>query len=525
MSNVTAALVAERGGSVVLTPVSMRAPGAGEIAVRIAASGVCPTDLFGIDGGAGDVFPALFGHEGAGVVEETGAGVTAFRPGDRVLLGFDSCGDCSACRSGRAARCERFGALNYHPRTDAVRVRSDGRPVRGGWMAQSSWSTHVIVRERAAVALPADVPWDVAAALGCGTLTGTGTVFNVLRPGAADALLVIGAGTTGLTAVMAAAHRGARTIIACENDPVRRELALQVGATHACSSADLAAARTDLPAVTMAVDTVGTVDTITAALSALAPGGRCVTVALKPGRNVVQVSQSALLWGRSLEGVIEGDADLRVDVPRLVALWRAGGLPVERLITRFDFADAAAAVAAARAGTAIKPVLMFEDASSTAGAEHEGGLVARMRAGDLPDGDLPGIWSSLPAVRPDELRGLWRGWAVSRGHRVQRRLDRSAWYGKLFTSDDEVAPLVCRTPDDTLRADVALAGGGASLRSMAHLGVVTAAMVYDTRPIIDLFVRLSPTEVLGVMTGRDTDDDGRPFFFVLERDPLRSVES
>lgn len=509
MVSAVAALVRERGGSVALADVTLRAPGDGELLVRIMASGVCPTDLFGIGGGAGDRFPAVFGHEGAGVIEGVGPGVTGFAPGDRVILGFDSCGACTACAAGHPAYCARFAELNY---AAPAGIDVAGEAATTGWMGQSSWATHVIARATNAVRVDADVPWAVAATLGCGVLTGVGTIVNVLRPGPADMLLVIGAGTTGLAAVMAARHRGVAEIIVSDPSAERRALALDLGATRAVAPG--AAGRIDASHV---LDTVGTQETIDAALSSLASRGVCATVALRPGSNRVTVSQSQLLWGRTLTGVIEGDADIQRDIPLLVALWRIGRLPVERLLTTYPFAEIPAAVADARAGRVIKPVLVMSDEPGASGVTATGCLL------DARESDLPALWRSLPAVEPGELRGLWRGRGLSPTHRAHRLLERSGWFGELFRADDDVAPLVCTGPSGDLAIDERLARGGASLRAMRHDGVVTASMTYDGQPLIDHFTRLSPTEMLGVMTGKDAADGDRLYYFVLEKVADRPV--
>jgi len=521
MTAAVAALVRERGGSVALTDVVLRSPDPRELVVRVMASGVCPTDLFGIDGGAGNRFPAVFGHEGAGIVEAVGAEVTRVRPGDRVVLGFGSCGACDSCRDGHSAYCDRFAELNYAPRSDAA--TEDGERVTTAWMAQSSWATRVVVHESSVVPIGDDVPWAVAATLGCGILTGAGTVLNVLRPAPGDALLVLGAGTTGLAAVMAAAHRGVARIVVSDPVEARRALALEVGATEALSP-DALAARRPAPSFSHVLDTAGTQSSIDAALAVVAPRGIAATVALKPGANPVTVSQSRLLWGRTLAGVIEGDADIARDVPLLAALWRAGRLPVERLIGTYAFADAQAAIADARAGRVVKPVLEMEMGMGTdaAAAASVRSLVDRLRDG-VPDDDLAALWRSLPPVRTEELRGLWHGWAATRDHRAGLLLARSRWYGKLFRCDDDVAPIVCENGDGALVADERLARGGATLRTIQHDGIATASMVYDGQAIIDHFVRLGPDTVFGVMTGRDTDDHGRAFYFVLEHVEDRPV--
>lgn len=511
MVSAVAALVRERGGPVALADVTLRAPGEGELLVRIMASGVCPTDLFGIGGGAGDRFPAVFGHEGAGVVEAVGPGATGFAPGDRVVLSFDSCGACAACTAGHPAYCARFAELNY---AASAGIDVAGEAATTGWMGQSSWATRVVARTTNAVRVDADVPWAVAATLGCGILTGVGTIVNVLRPGPADTLLVIGAGTTGLAAVMAARHRGVADIVVSDPSAERRALALRLGATRAIAPEDAGGI-----VASRALDTVGAQDTIDAALSSLAPRGVCATVALRPGSNRVTVSQSQLLWGRTFTGVIEGDADIRRDIPLLVALWRIGRLPVERLLTTYPFAEVSAAVADARAGRTIKPVLVMSDEP----VAPEAATTRHLR--DARESDLPALWRSLPAVAPGELRGLWHGRGLSTAHRAHRLLERSGWFGKLFRSDDDVAPLVCTGPSGGLFIDERLARGGARLLTAGHDGIVTAAMAYDGQPLIDHFTRLSPTEVLGVMTGRDAADGDRLYYFVLEKVADRPVET
>ncbi|MFE5335418.1 alcohol dehydrogenase catalytic domain-containing protein [Isoptericola sp. NPDC056573] len=516
-----AALVREAGGPATLADVTLDAPGDGEVLVRVHASGVCPTDLFGMAGGAGDRFPAIFGHEGAGVVESVGPGVGSLRPGDHVVLSFDACGRCPTCVDGHPAYCDDFADLNYRSRS---RARADGAAATTGWMAQSSWATHALARASNAVRIDDDVPWAVAAPLGCGILTGAGTVLRVLAPGPDDTLLVVGAGTTGLAGVMAARHRGAGRVVVSDPDPDRRALALELGASDAFAPEDVPARRL---AATHVLDTVGRQETIDLALAALAPRGVCATVALHAGANRVTVSQTQVLWGRTLTGVIEGDAVVARDVPLLVALWRAGRLPVERLVRGYPFDRVGSAIDDLRAGRTIKPVLLMDDDAATSPAPAAPAvpvtLVDLLRDGRVPAADLPALWRSLPPVRTHELRGLWHGFGVSTEHRTQRLLTRTGWYGKLFRADDDVSPLVCETPDGTLVAEARLARGGATLRTVEHDGVVTASMVYDGQPVIDHFTRLSDDAVLGVMTGRDAADDGALYYFVLERAADRQV--
>lgn len=523
MITAQAALSTERGESVVLSEVHLREPLAGEILVRIVASGVCATDLFGMDGGAGDIFPAVFGHEGAGIVIEVGADITAVSPGDHVILSFDSCGVCVRCTSGHPTSCLRFSSLNQRPRRDQMTMAT-GEAVTSGWMSQSAWANYVIATERNAVVIPHDVPWEVAAALGCGVLTGAGTAINALAPGHEDVALIVGAGTTGLSAVMACAHRGVRTIIVCEPDPTRRALAAALGATTTAHPDELSAALEHTGRATHALDTVGAQSSIDAALGALESSGVCVTVALRAGENRVSVSQSSLLWGRSIRGVIEGDAAIQRDIPRLVALWRSGRLPVEKLIRRYPFADAATAIADARSGDAIKAVLLFDDGDTSPSAPiAQQPLAVALDGGHVPDADLGALWRSLPAVRPEELGGLWRGHAVTRDHPTGDLLQRTQWFGKQFFGADDVVPIVSISATGELWENREQARGGATLARMEHDGLSTAAMVYDRMPVIDLFVRIDAQTLLGVMTGRGTRHNGNLFYFTLHQESPRSV--
>ena len=530
-----AAIVRGRGGAPVLESISVSPPRAGEVLVRVLASGVCHTDLVAIDGGIGYPFPAVFGHEGAGIVEAVGEGVTRVHPGDRVVLSFASCGTCAACRSGHPAYCELFGSLNHSPETGAMAVEATGEALNAGFMRQSSWATRVLAHESNTVPIPADVPATVAAPLGCGVLTGAATVLNVLSPTAGDDLVVIGAGAVGLSAVMAARASGCRSIIVSDPLPARRDLALDLGATAAVGPDGLAEAIAAGGPVRHVIDTVGTQETTDAALAALAPRGTVATVALRPGSNRVSIAQGRLLWGRTITGVIEGDAVVQRDIPRLVDLWRAGLLPVERIVTAYGLDEIERAVDDTRAGRAVKAVLVTPEAASeatrraadTASAPvadrptdpgEPVGLLFTLRARTLDDAGLARLWRSLPPVEPAELRGLWRGWAVTTGHRAERMLARSGWYGKRFHSDSEVDPIVVRTGDGELVADETFSHGGASLWRIERDGVLTAAMVYDALPIVDSFTRITSDAVLGVMGGKHTADEGREFYFVLERD-------
>jgi aryl-alcohol dehydrogenase len=348
-----AAVLHQPGAGLAVEEVELDEPQADEVVVRMAGTGICHTDLVAADGALPLPLPVVLGHEGAGVVERTGPAVTVLAPGDHVVLSFDRCGACATCRKGRPAYCERFYALNSSGR------RGDGSvtmaPVHGSFMGQSSFATHALASVRNAVRVETDVPLELLGPLGCSLQTGAGAVLEVLRPEPGAGIAIFGLGSVGLAGVMAAAVAGCDPILAVEPDPARRALALELGATEALDPD----ARLPRSSVDLSLETVGSEPVVDAALRVLRSPGACATVGFRGPRNPVRIDQGHLLYGRRLIGVIEGDADPHDFIPRLLALQRDGRFPFERLITRFPFADLAAAMDAARGGTAIKPVLTF----------------------------------------------------------------------------------------------------------------------------------------------------------------------
>ena len=298
------------------------------------------------------------------MVERIGAAVTSVAPGDHVLLSYRSCRSCAACTAGDVAYCERFRQLN------AVGVRPDGTttmrsaagPVHGCFFGQSSFASHALAYESNAVKVDAAVDLTVAAPLGCGIQTGAGAVLNVLAPAAGTSFAVFGAGGVGLAALLAAVHLELAPVIAVDPVASRREIALELGATHALDPADgdVVEAISDLTGggVQYAFDTTGIAPVIAQAARAL---GRLGTLALV-GTGVSDVTldiKDLIRGGKSVRGVMEGDADPQRFLPALVELVAQGRLPIDRLIRTYPFAAINDAVADARSGATIKPVLTF----------------------------------------------------------------------------------------------------------------------------------------------------------------------
>jgi len=337
----------------------------GEVLVRVAAAGVCHTDIAYTDGSRPAApFPLVAGHEGAGVIEAVGPGTEGFAVGDRVVMSFSSCGRCRGCLAGRPARCSSFRELNSGfggPGSGGRFTRRNGEKVSAGFFGQSSFAEHALTGVRNLVRVPEDVPLHLAAPFGCGIQTGAGAVLNALRLQPGDALLVTGTGAVGMSAVMAARAAGAATIVAVDPVESRRALALTLGATHALDPADVAGGalgRLRVP-LDFAIDTSGRPEMIRAAVAAVHREGVVVLIAAGRTGAVADIPLRDLIVGRQVRGAVEGDAVPQLLVPRLLELWRAGQFPVEALVSTFAAVELDDAMRAMKLGHVVKPVVVF----------------------------------------------------------------------------------------------------------------------------------------------------------------------
>ncbi|MBJ7341155.1 NAD(P)-dependent alcohol dehydrogenase, partial [Mycolicibacterium sp.] len=341
--------------------VEVRAPVGDEVLVRIDAVGICHTDVSVAGRWPARKLPMVFGHEGVGTVLETGpqAGVEM---GRQVVLTFASCGRCPTCATGRPAYCERSTDLNLRGdrADDASALRLGGIPLRGGFFGQSSFATHVLARPANAIPLLDPLDPVLAAPLGCSVQTGVGTVLGAASAGGDDALVVFGAGAVGLSAVMGARIAGCRAVVAVDPLTERRSLAKELGATATLdpNADDVAAQLPDLTGggPTIAVDTTALPAVIATALATLRACGTVALVGLGALNANLPVGL-ILAKGLRVRGVVEGDSDPQVVIPRLAELFRRGELPLDKLVTRFEFDRFGEAWAAATAGTAVKPVV------------------------------------------------------------------------------------------------------------------------------------------------------------------------
>lgn len=363
----TAALARAAHAPFTLEPLTLEAPRAGEVLVRIAGVGLCHTDLIARDQFIPIPLPAVLGHEGAGIVEAVGEGVTKVAPGDRVVLGFASCGQCPRCAEDLPSYCQQFPVLNYAGcRGDGSSgLSQEGAPVSGHFFGQSSFAGLALANERNVVKVEADdVALDILGPLGCGFQTGAGGVLRSMDCPPGSTLAVFGGGPVGLAAVMAAAIRQCATIILVEPIAARRALALELGATHALDPADgdlAAQIRAILPAgVEFAFETSGREAVIEAALASLTSHGLLGLVGVPPRiESSLSVNIAALItYGHRIHGIIEGDSDLDSFIPELIEHYRAGRFPFDRLIARYPLSQINEAIAAQARGDCVKAVLI-----------------------------------------------------------------------------------------------------------------------------------------------------------------------
>jgi aryl-alcohol dehydrogenase len=347
-----------------LAELELDEPRPDEVLVEVGAVGICHSDLTMKKVWPAEISPIVLGHEGAGVVLATGDEVTSTRPGDHVVLSYRSCGACTECAAGYPAYCRDFRAMNgIGSRPDgSMTMRRANARVYGSYFGQSSFASHALAYESNVVVIDPAVDVEVAAPLGCGVQTGAGTVLNVLRPGEDASLVVFGAGAVGLSAVMAAVATGVGTVIAVDPVASRRELANELGAAVALDPAgeDVVGAVRELTGggATHAIDTTAKGAVINQAVEALAARGTLALLGIGIPDFDLNVRE-VISGGKTVRGVIEGEAVPHEFIPRLLDLHVRGLLPVEKLIHTYEFDAIDTAFADAASGQTIKPVLVL----------------------------------------------------------------------------------------------------------------------------------------------------------------------
>lgn len=365
MPTAHAAIITEANSPFTIETITVDPPQAGEVLVDIRAVGICHTDLALATGAFGTQFPAVLGHEGAGVVEAIGEGVTKVKPGDKVLLTFNSCGECARCRADDPSYCEHFVPLNLAcMREDgSTRLHRDGAAVSGNFFGQSSFASKAVAHQRNVVKLADDADLATLAPLGCGIQTGAGAVMRSLAAQPGQSLAVIGGGAVGLSALLGGKLCGCAPIIVIEPNESRRLLATELGADHVIDPADGDAAeavRRVVPSgVDLVVDTSGHLPAMISALGFIASKGKLGLVGV-PAVSDATLPMPVFQWltlGGTVRGIVEGDSDPDAFLPELIAYHAAGRLPFDKFVSYYPFEQINQAVADIHSGKSIKAVL------------------------------------------------------------------------------------------------------------------------------------------------------------------------
>lgn len=365
--NIRGLVVEHKDAPFELQELELEEPGRGEALVRIVAAGVCHTDAITRAGDMPMPFPAVLGHEGAGIVESVGPGVTNVAAGDRVIIGWPSCGECRNCLDGQPRYCLRTGEALVSGRRFKGEKKGlsaysrSGQLINGHFFGQSSFATHSLTSSDALVAVRRDVPLELLGPLACGLATGAGAVLNEARPSLGDSILIAGVGAVGLAAVMAARNSGVTTVIAADVHDTRLELAMEFGATHTINSRAKnvvsEVARITGSTVDFAFDCTGVISVIEQLADTVGMLGTLVLIGGAPAQARFSLDHLTTLWGKRVVGVLGGGGRSGQLIPALVDLFQQGRFPFDRLVEYYELGEIERALADSKSGRVIKPIL------------------------------------------------------------------------------------------------------------------------------------------------------------------------
>ena len=362
---IQAAVLREGHGPFTVETLTLGEPAADEVVVRMVAAGMCHTDVLMRDLPA-EFFPgpSVYGHEGAGVVEAVGANITHVAEGDHVVLSFNSCGDCPACNKDRLPYCFNFQMNNMAGgRLDGTSAftDADGERVASHYFGQSSFASHTLAAANSVIKVDPSFDLKKLGPLGCGVQTGAGAIFNTMGVEAGSSVVVAGAGALGLSAIMAAKVSDAGQIIAIDRHESRLELARNFGATDVLSGApeEMAAAIQEATGggSDYAFDTTGNAPIVRAIVNGLNNIGTASLAGV--GFGEIIIDHPAMISGRTITGVMEGDSTPSEFIPHLAQHNADGKFPFDELIVEFPLDQINEAEKASADGSVIKPVLVF----------------------------------------------------------------------------------------------------------------------------------------------------------------------
>jgi S-(hydroxymethyl)glutathione dehydrogenase/alcohol dehydrogenase len=349
--------------------VELDAPKAGELLVKIRAAGVCHSDLHTYQGELRTQPPLVLGHEGAGVVEAVGPGVSKVKAGDHILVNWlPSCQLCPTCMNGQPNLCERFASTTFAGALlDGTSRLStlDGLSLKQ-YLSASTMAEYVVISEASAIPIPNDVPFEVAAIIGCAVMTGVGAVINTGKATPGSSAAVIGCGGIGLSMIQGCQLAGCHPIIAVDVLDSKLEFARQLGATDTINGRQVDAVKTLRQLTRLGpdyvFDSVGAAVTISQALQAIRPGGTAVIAGLHAALTEVPIpAASLILQNKSLLGSFYGSGRPQIDLPKLVNLYRAGRLQLDQLISqRYPLEELPQAFHDMEAGHVARGIIVFD---------------------------------------------------------------------------------------------------------------------------------------------------------------------
>ena len=348
--------------------VELDAPHADEVLVRLQAAGVCHSDLHTYKGELRTVPPVVLGHEGAGIVEAVGSNITDIAPGDRVLVNWlPACGHCPTCRAGRPTLCERFPATTFQsllPDQSSRLHTTDGLLLKP-YLSSATMAEYAVIHRDGIVPVPDDVPFPVAAVIGCAVLTGVGAVLNTAQVVPGSSAAIIGCGGVGLSAILGCKLAGCYPIIAVDVLAGKLDFARELGATHTINARDEDAIKAARALTRLgpdyAFDSVGAPATINQALGMVRPGGTATIMGMHGAKAEAAISPAVLIMAnKRLLGCFAGSSKPLVDLPKYLELYRAGRLDLDRLITKqYTLDELPTAFADMEAGNIARGVLVF----------------------------------------------------------------------------------------------------------------------------------------------------------------------
>ncbi len=347
-----------------LKEVQLREIEADEIIVKVVGTGLCHTDLNVLHSLTPTPMPIVLGHEGAGIVAKVGSGVTEFVEGDHVVISFNYCGKCNNCLHGVPSACENFFQENFGTSMELSNSKiADGERKVSNLFGQSSLATYCVANVRNAVKIEdKEIDLSLLGPLACGLQTGAGTILNKLKPGVNESVVIFGCGSVGLSAVMGAKLANCQTIIAVDVHEERLNLAKELGATHVVNGREVDAVQA-VQEITSggahyAIESSGVAPVVLQAIRSVRALGTIAVVGAS-GNLEFHIHDELIPMNKTLVGVVEGQSIPKLFIPELIAYYKEGKFPFDRLVKKYEMTQLDQAIHDMESGKTIKPIILF----------------------------------------------------------------------------------------------------------------------------------------------------------------------